>query len=111
MKKSFEQNGIETPKNPSTAKQPPADEAPEPFLSRLEKESLFTVEEIAVGIKYHPGSVLRAIRDGRIHAVPFGQGWRIPASEARRILATGLPYRSNTKASGSTRRCATKGSL
>ncbi len=60
-------------------------------------EAAFTVEEIAAQIKYHPGSVLRAIRDGRIHALPFGQGWRIPAAEARRILATGLPYRSTSR--------------
>lgn len=60
-------------------------------------EATLTVEEFAAKIKYHNGSVLRAIRDGRIHAIPFGQGWRIPAAEARRILASGLPYRSSSR--------------
>lgn len=60
-------------------------------------EPPLTVEAFAALIAYHRGSVLRAIHDGRIRALQFGQGWRIPAAEARRILATGLPYRSNAK--------------
>jgi excisionase family DNA binding protein len=60
-------------------------------------EPPLTVEAFAGLIDYHRGSVLRAIRDGRINALQFGQGWRIPAAEARRILATGLPYRAATK--------------
>jgi excisionase family DNA binding protein len=59
-------------------------------------EAALTVEETAEKIHYHPESVRRAIRQGRIHALQFGQGWRIPASELRRILATGLPYSSFT---------------
>ena len=51
-----------------------------------------TVEELAARIKYHPESVRRAIRQGRIHALRFGAGWRITATEAARILTTGLPY-------------------
>jgi excisionase family DNA binding protein len=54
-------------------------------------ESALTVEETAEKIHYHPESVRRAIRQGRINALRFGQGWRIPAPEVRRILATGLP--------------------
>lgn len=57
-------------------------------------DAALTVEELASAIKYHPESVRRAIRQGRIHALPFGVGWRIPAAEVRRILAAGLPYRS-----------------
>ena len=57
----------------------------------------FTVEEVAGQIKYHPESVRRAIRQGRILALPFGTGWRIPAAELHRILTTGLPYRSGAK--------------
>jgi excisionase family DNA binding protein len=52
-----------------------------------------TVEEVAALIHYHPESVRRAIRQGRIHALQFGAGWRIPAPEVARILTAGLPYR------------------
>ena len=70
----------------------------------IETESALTTEAFAEKIHYHPESVRRAIRQGRIHALPFGTSWRIPAGEVRRIMSTGLPYRSNTKASGTTRR-------
>jgi excisionase family DNA binding protein len=56
-------------------------------------DAALTVEELAARIKYHPESVRRAIRQGRIHALPFGAGWRIPAQEVARILTNGLPYR------------------
>lgn len=58
-------------------------------------DAALTVEEVARAIRYHPESVRRAIRQGRIHAIQFGAGWRIPAAELRRILATGLPYNSS----------------
>ena len=67
----------------------------------LEIEPALTVEDFAGKISYHPESVRRAIRQGRIHALQFGASWRIPAPEARRILAEGLPY--------SPSRCAAKG--
>ena len=57
-------------------------------------EAALTVEELAARINYHPESVRRCIRQGRINALPFGAGWRILPQEARRILTTGLPYRS-----------------
>lgn len=63
----------------------------------LENEAALTVEELAARIKYHPESVRRAIRQGRIHALPFGAGWRIPPDEAKRILTNGLPYRTPTR--------------
>ena len=59
----------------------------------LPNEAALTVEELAARIKYHPESVRRAIRQGRIHALPFGVGWRIPPQEVAKILANGLPYR------------------
>ena len=67
------------------------------FYDESSNEAALTVDELAARIKYHPESVRRAIRQGRIHALPFGTGWRIPAQEAARILATGLPYRANAK--------------
>jgi len=62
--------------------------------NELSNEAALTVEELAAKIKYHPESVRRAIRQGRIKALRFGAGWRIPAPEAVRILTTGLPYNS-----------------
>lgn len=64
----------------------------------LPTEAAHTVEEVAAKIKYHPESVRRAIRQGRIHALPFGTGWRIPNTELERILTTGLPYRHTSEA-------------
>lgn len=54
-------------------------------------EQAHTVESFAATIQYHPESVRRAIRQGRIRALRFGQGWRIPQAEVNRILTQGLP--------------------
>ncbi len=51
-----------------------------------------TTEQLAAAISYHEESVRRAIRQGRIRALPFGRNWRIPPDEVARILAHGLPY-------------------
>lgn len=64
----------------------------------LSNDAALTVGELAARIKYHPESVRRAIRQGRINALPFGAGWRIPAQEVARILTTGLPYRKASAA-------------
>ena len=66
------------------------------MLNVSQTAAALTVEEFAAQIKYHPESVRRAIRQGRIFALPFGKGWRIPAPEVARILTTGLPYSTNT---------------
>ena len=50
-----------------------------------------TVDQLAAAIGYHPESVRRAIRQGRIRALPFGRTWRIPPDESARIFANGLP--------------------
>lgn len=50
-----------------------------------------TTERLAAAIGYHEESVRRAIRQGRIQAIPFGRTWRIPPAEVTRILANGLP--------------------
>lgn len=52
---------------------------------------LLTADELAAAIQYHPESVRRMIRAGRIRALPFGKHWRIPLPEVERILAHGLP--------------------
>lgn len=50
-----------------------------------------TVREVAALMSYHPESVRRAIRAGRIRALKFGQDWRVPPAEVQRILSEGLP--------------------
>lgn len=54
-------------------------------------EAPLTVEDFARKIHYHPESVRRAIRQGRVKALKFGQDWRITLPEVRRILENGLP--------------------
>ena len=66
-------------------------------------EAAHTVEEVAGKIKYHPESVRRLIRQGRIHALPFGTSWRVSHAELVRILTEGLPYSSTTAAGGTVR--------
>jgi hypothetical protein len=56
-------------------------------------EAPFKVDRLAALIGYHPQSLRRVIRQGRIATIPFGKGYRIPAQEVRRILAKGLPCR------------------
>ena len=53
--------------------------------------NLLTTEEVAARIGYHPESVRRCIRQGRIKPIRFGRSWRIPSSELARILSAGLP--------------------
>jgi hypothetical protein len=56
---------------------------------------LLEPSEFARVISWHPESVRRAIRQGRIGAVRMSNGWRIPSAEAERILANGLPAQKN----------------
>jgi excisionase family DNA binding protein len=50
-----------------------------------------TTAALAALLSYHPESVRRAIRQGRIRALPYGRTWRVPADEVARILREGLP--------------------
>ena len=50
-----------------------------------------TTEELAIQISWHPESVRRAIREGRIKAKQFGREWRIMPDEIARIMDEGLP--------------------
>lgn len=52
---------------------------------------MFQPFEFASVIRWHPESVRRAIREGRIKAIRMGNGWRIPGDEVARILTNGLP--------------------
>ena len=50
-----------------------------------------TVNQVAAILQFHPESVRRAIRAGRIKAIKVGQEWRIPHEVAESILREGLP--------------------
>jgi len=47
--------------------------------------------ELAATIHYHVVTVRDLIRAGRIRALKFGNGWRIPHDEFENIVENGLP--------------------
>lgn len=51
----------------------------------------YTTDEFAAALRYHPESIRRLVRAGRIHALKFGRTWRIPHAVAERIAREGLP--------------------
>ena len=51
---------------------------------------LYAPTAFAKIICWHPESVRRAVRQGRIRALRLGNGWRIPSDEVRRICTAGL---------------------
>jgi excisionase family DNA binding protein len=53
--------------------------------------SLLTVEQVAQCIDWHPESVRRAIRQGRLHAVKLGRGWRISEETMENVRLHGIP--------------------
>jgi excisionase family DNA binding protein len=55
------------------------------------EKTLHTVEAVANRIQYHPVTVRKAIRAGRIEAIKFGKSWRIPDSVLEKICREGLP--------------------
>jgi excisionase family DNA binding protein len=55
------------------------------------ENALFTVETVAAKIAWHPESLRRAIRAGRVHAIKLGKTWRISQVEIDRITTQGLP--------------------
>jgi hypothetical protein len=55
------------------------------------RPALWTTSGLATAVGYHPESIRRAIRQGRIRTVRFGRGHRISDAEAQRILKEGLP--------------------
>jgi len=54
---------------------------------------LINVETFAASIQWHPESLRRACRQGRIDAVKLGRGWRISRAVADQIVKTGIPVR------------------
>lgn len=41
------------------------------------QEAYYTVEQIAQMLQMHPKTVQRYIREGKLHAVKVGKGWRV----------------------------------
>ncbi len=50
----------------------------------------FRVEDVSRFLDWHPGSVRRAIREGRIRAVHVGQEWGITQEELERVGREGV---------------------
>ena len=55
------------------------------------KSQLLRTDRVALAVDWHPGSVRRAIRQGRIKAVRVGQEWRVSTEELARLQREGLP--------------------
>lgn len=53
--------------------------------------TLLTVEQVAQCIDWHPESVRRAIRQGRLHAIKLGREWRISPETMENIRLQGIP--------------------
>ena len=72
-----------------TTKRSPV-KAPEasPAIQNLD---LIPVDIYAPQIQWHPESLRRACRQGRVNAVKIGREWRIPQAEAERIRQFGIP--------------------
>jgi len=47
-------------------------------------------KDLAAALGVAHSTVTRAIRDGRIRAIPVGASWRIPRDEHERIIAEGF---------------------
>jgi hypothetical protein len=56
---------------------------------------LITTHSLGTMIHWHPESVRRACRQGRIEAVKLGRGWRLPPAATANILKNGIPTNSN----------------
>jgi excisionase family DNA binding protein len=59
-------------------------------LKYADETPLFRTDRVATLLHWHPGSVRRAIRQGRIRAVRVGQQWRVSGEELARVQAQGL---------------------
>lgn len=63
-------------------------------LSEDNIEQYLSIKEFAVKVKFHPNTIRRAIKSGRINAFKIGSGrrayYRIPQSEIHRIAKIDL---------------------
>jgi excisionase family DNA binding protein len=65
----------------------------------LTGQAFYKPEELAEVMKAPVSTVYQFIREGRIHAIPWGTGKRIPREEFARILREGVPPKSEEEAS------------
>jgi excisionase family DNA binding protein len=63
----------------------------EPLPKDENESQLLRTQRVAAVLNWHPGSVRRAIRQGRIKAVRVGQQWRVSTEELARMQNEGLP--------------------
>lgn len=52
---------------------------------------LFTSNEVAEQLRYHPESIRRLIRSGKIKSVKRGRRWLVTETTLEHISANGLP--------------------
>ena len=52
---------------------------------------LIDIENFAASIQWHPESLRRACRQGRVAAIKLGRGWRISKEVAEGIIKNGIP--------------------
>lgn len=62
---------------------------------QLTGQAVYKPEELAEAMKAPVSTVYQFIREGRIRAIPWGTGKRIPREEFVRILREGVPPKSN----------------
>jgi hypothetical protein len=84
-------NAVEPQATPDAACQtktaPSRRKAPAPPITAPRQ---WLTHEVAEAARWHPESIRRAIRQGRIQVIRFGRSLRIADSEAQRILTQGL---------------------
>ena len=68
-----------------------------PVVPAMNGLTLLTTEVFAQKIAWHPESVRRAIRQGRVAAIKLGNGWRIPPDVADHVLKHGIPLEGSVQ--------------
>lgn len=59
-------------------------------------EKHYTVKEVAAALGVHKNTLLLWILSGKIKAIKAGHNWRLPESEVRRIMRTGVDDATGT---------------
>lgn len=70
-----------------------AKDTPVQPMSAPSSLALITTEALAAMIHWHPESVRRACRQGRVQAVKLGRGWRVSPEVVQGIAQNGIPSR------------------
>lgn len=59
----------------------------------IEKSGVLTPPEVAAEMRVSVDTVLRLLRNGRLHGYKFGKQWRIPRGELDTYLAESSSHR------------------